>query len=260
MFKKTAIAALVLGVSGAASAAMYGPAPAPACSAGNVTVPCEKTAWDLGIRALYLKTADNVLSGTANDTFNNDSDWGFQLEGSYHFGTGNDATITWLYFDNKYGTSGNADYRKANYNVVNFELGQHVDFGENVDMRFHGGLQYASFEQTSAAAGTVNKDEGIGPRIGMNGSYNFGNGFALTGGSSMAILAADSTQTSVTTNDRDVLVNLGSDVGVKYTHAMAQGDLTLDVGYQINWVDGSRNAGDISYDGLYFGAKWVGNA
>jgi len=264
MFKKTAIAALVLGVSGAASAAMYAPAPAPACSAGNVTVPCEKMAWDLGIHALYLRTANNALSGVAAaDTYNGDSDWGFRLEGSYHFGTGNDLTVEWTWFDNSYGTSGNANYRTAKYNVVNVEMGQHVDFGEMVDMRFHGGIQYADFQQEAGAASTSREDKGIGPRFGFDASYDFGNGFMFTGGSDVALLAAQSSINGTNTDNDTILTNLGGNIGVAYMHAMAQGDLTLDVGYQVNYVLQSRTAagsGDISYDGLYFGAKWVGNA
>lgn len=263
MFKKTAIAALVLGVSGAASAAMYAPAPAPACSAGNVTVPCEKMAWDLGIHALYLRTSDNVGS---TGQYNGDSDWGFRLEGSYHFGTGNDVTIEWTWFDNDFGTNGTAGYRNAKYNVVNVEMGQHVDMGEMFDMRFHGGFQYANFQQQrfdTAAATYDNK--GIGPRFGFDSSYDFGNGFMLTGGSDMALLAAKSSvSTAANANDDTVLTNLGANIGVAYMHAMAQGDLTLDLGYQVNYVFSSRTVAnvsrDISYDGLYFGAKWVGNA
>jgi len=101
MFKKTAIAALVLG-SGAASAAMYAPAPAPACAAGNVTVPCERSAWDLGVDALYLRSEDNNGVGAVNaNSFRAKYGWGFRLEGSYHFGTGNDATVNWAHYNKK---------------------------------------------------------------------------------------------------------------------------------------------------------------
>jgi len=267
MFKKTAIAALVLGFSGAASAAMYAPAPAPACSAGNVTVPCEKTAWDLGIHALYLRTTANHVSGLAVDDVNNDKwGWGFRLEGSYHFSTGNDATLNWTWYDVKHGTSGVRGYRRPRYNIVNFEMGQSVDFGESVDMRFQGGLQYANLKQegTVTALNATRSSEltGLGPRVGMDASYDFGNGFALTGGGDIAMLVGKTTRNGNTSDSATTFFGLGSKVGVKYTQAMAQGDVTLDLGYQVNvWdADGARVNGDVSLDGIYFGVKWVGNA
>ena len=262
MFKKTAIAALVLGVSGAASAAMYAPAPAPACSAGNVTVPCEKSAWDLGIQALYLDAENNAQQAAGTNNFNAKWGWGFRLEGSYHFGTGNDASINWTWLDKKTGTRGTNGYFRPRYNMVNFELGQAVDFGESVDARFFGGLQYASFRQdiTAGGANTDYRLTGFGPRGGVDVSYDFGNGFALTSSGAAAMLVAQDKDVTNNLRNNRVVSNLEAKVGAKYTHAMAQGDLTFQAGYQMNNVNTSGQTGDIGLHGVYLGLKWVGNA
>lgn len=262
MFKKTAIAALVLGFSGAASAAMYAPAAAPACSAGNVSVPCEKSAWDLGVQALYLKAENNDQQDAGND-FNADWGWGFRLEGSYHFGTGNDATLNWLYFDKTTGTSGSNGYFKPKYNIVNFEMGQKADFGEAVDMRFHGGLQYASLKQDIRTGGlnASTKISGLGVRGGIDTAYDFGNGFAVTSSGAMAVLVAKDkvNTTGLNVSNNKVVTGLEAKVGARYTHAMTQGDLSFEGGYQMANYNTSNFAGDVGLHGIYLGLKWVGN-
>lgn len=94
----------------------------PVCTPGNVTVPCEGSAWEFGVQALYLQPAfstQNSISSLVNvsptfavstlnvinnvptfQQFNNDWNWGVRLEGAYHYGTGNDLTINWLHFTN----------------------------------------------------------------------------------------------------------------------------------------------------------------
>src|SRR3989338_274579 len=108
MLKKTTMAVLGLSISGMAAAGMYSAPPAPTCVPGDVTVPCEAKLWDLGIQALYLRPvldADRAYESLSNDGhhYNNldtDWDWGFRLEGSYHFSTGNDITMNWSHYDN----------------------------------------------------------------------------------------------------------------------------------------------------------------
>jgi hypothetical protein len=94
--KKTAVAVLALG-----SSAVFAGTMGPVCAPGNVTIPCEKTAWDLGAQALYLQTSiagdafyDNAHTVSPNASgstsiYHETSTgsqgnwgWGFMVEGS----------------------------------------------------------------------------------------------------------------------------------------------------------------------------------
>ena len=95
--KKTALAVIALGSTAAFAGTM-----GPVCSAVNVTVPCETCAWDFGGRALYLQSATFQPSSqvsfynkgaTGSYGVNPQWGWGFQLEASYHYGTGNDMNL-----------------------------------------------------------------------------------------------------------------------------------------------------------------------
>jgi hypothetical protein len=313
----------------------------PVCTPGNVTVPCERTAWDFGAYALYLQPA--LSAGNGYDFYNTDVDgfrryrdrnpqwgWGFKLEGSYHFHTGNDFNVNWYHLnrDSKrhhsdfflFDTAGEpvvsplgsliTSRFQTEWDAVNFELGQHVDFSEWKVIRFHGGAQYARIEHeyranftTPTAFGSVsnlalvgvpfrlasaeNTFNGFGPRLGADMSYMVGNGVAIYANGATALLVGSSkfhTGRGVLTNlltpfigvpgrgSRTVMVpEMDAKLGAKYTYAMAQGDLTLDVGYM--WVQywnpthhiyGHINGGytpresNFSLNGVYFGAKWVG--
>ena len=331
--KKTAIAVLALG-----SSAVFAGTMGPVCTPGNVTVPCERTAWDFGVQALYLQPVYSGgfgyggFDGGFDDAFvtstrhyrNQDPrwGWGFKLEGSYHFSTGNDLNVNWYHmsrstdrrhsgfaqFDPITGTVdffGRSRFRPR-WDAVNVEFGQHVDFGEFKDIRFHAGLQYAHIEHEARATvyfptlfpnlpffGRAEaKFDGIGPRIGMDMTYNLGNGFGVYGNGATAILVGDSKFfargiTSLLATDsfgvrgskRAIVPEVEAKLGAKYTYAMAQGDVTLDAGYM--WVNyfnaqhvivpstlGSGIFGlstpdvhetNFALHGPYVGLKWVGN-
>ncbi|MDI9819634.1 MULTISPECIES: Lpg1974 family pore-forming outer membrane protein [unclassified Legionella] len=230
MLKKTTLAVLGLAASGFVSAGMYSPPPAPSCAPGDVTVPCEAKRWDIGVQALYLKPtydADRGYEFTPAGTLreaNDDWSWGYRLEGSYHFNTGNDVTMTWMHFDNDSTQSGFAGLTPfsgasfvpfnlsldTRFDQVNLVMGQHVDIGLLKDARFYGGLQYTRIRVDArnrylatpvaiapvAPGGFVlnrNVDfNGLGPVIGVDYAYNLTHGFSLTANLAGSILYGSS--------------------------------------------------------------------
>ncbi len=291
--KKTAGAVLLVLGSSAAFAGTMGPV----CTPGNVTVPCERTAWAFGVQALYLQTTGNEFAGaTATPTaifseFDNDWNWGFKVEAAYHFNTGNDFNVNWYHLGNDE-TSHTFNFSafggglttlsvEPRWDAVNAEFGQTVDFSAQKTIRFHGGLQYARIKNDlrsvsgASVANAESKFDGVGPRIGADMSYDLGNGLAIYGNGASSLLVGDSSFSSVSNNaafastfngSRTVIVpEFEAKLGAMYTHAMAQGDITIDAGYM--WVDylsaqtnvSTGNENDFALHGPYVGLKWVGN-
>lgn len=317
--KKTAVAVLALG-----SSAVFAGTMGPVCSSVNVTVPCESTAWDFGARALYLQpivTTEDYGSFAADTAgkyvdYSNKWAWGFMIEGSYHFNTGNDANLNWYHvgksatksFSSSYTLRGVTPFTGTavttgtasvdpKWDAVNFEVGQHVDFGENKHIRFHGGVEYVRLanDVTLGAAGTLNAASysfslnrqptynGFGPRVGADMGYDWGNGLGIYANAAAGVYAGSSkvsgtfspsTGTSyfASASSTTVVPELETKLGIKYDYAMAQGDLTLDVGWMwINYFNAQRSiemnatgfddiqTGDFALQGLFFGLKWLGN-
>lgn len=297
--KQTAIAVLALG-----SSAVFAGTMGPVCAPGNVTVPCEMNAWDFGARALYLKPTLNgdfayfaTRTVANNETYldtNPNWGWGFEIEGSYHFSTGNDFNINWYHFSKNTNVNGRvlanqalplARYEfKPQWDAVNFEFGQHVDFGDMKSIRFHGGAQWARTklaQDLRAAVAPQARFEaantsynGFGPRLGADMFYGFGNGVGIFANAATAILAGSSkfNYTDYTVAPRanahgsftTVVPEVDAKLGANYTFALAQGDLTLDVAYMwVNYFDaiqqGLGQEADFGLNGIVFGGKWVGN-
>lgn len=223
MLKKITIAVLGLSASGLMFAGTMGPA----CIPGNVTVPCAAELWELGADALYLTSiygatkSNEVAINSQYKEVNSDWNWGYRLNGAYHFNTGNDVTINWTHFSssvNQMGLAGsvilnpvvtlpNVPFQLISRNrmdQVNAVMGQHVDLGQRDKMRFYAGLQYANIQSNAQSYYTSaiitgltgyslskfdNTDyKGYGPSFGIDYSYNITEAFSLTANGSGSIL------------------------------------------------------------------------
>ncbi len=203
------------------------------CSAGDVTVPCTSCpVWDFGIRALYLKPTTNIGQGSRwfiqgdnrlQQGVQPDWGWGFQLEASRHFGSGQDLTADWAHFN----AGSNSIYSPGlpvNYidaagvlkTITNIEaannpvwdqvdiaMGQQVDFGENKFIRLHGGFNYSRVGDNgyNSIQTLTDRDSvlyvrnlssvfnGFGPRIGIDLNYESRSHWLIYGKGAMSILA-----------------------------------------------------------------------
>jgi hypothetical protein len=219
MLNKTTLAILSWLISGFASAGTM----SSSCIPDNVTVPCECRKWNLGVQALYLqplysaKGIETDLEGNFR-TARLKWGWGYRLEGSYHFHTGNDISMTLIHYDNNSNGGHFAEFTQyaatrvpfnlslANkFDQVNLILGQHVDMGTRKKLRFYGGIQYAQFRVdtknhyttvpialSEIAVTSLDKlqntqFQGIGPVLGIDYSYNLIPCFSLTGNTAFSI-------------------------------------------------------------------------
>lgn len=223
MFKRATIAILGLAASVATAGSM-----GPVCTPGNVTVPCVTQLWDFSAQALYLRSILGSERASQVDTLplgkeiKSDWNWGYFLEGSYHFNTGNDITINWMHFSTStdptefFGTltipavgvppiPAPFEFISRNrIDQVNAVLGQHTDVSERKKMRFYGGLQYANIQATATnyyitelfptlASNPFSKFDntdykGFGPVVGIDYAYHITPSLSLTANGGGSIL------------------------------------------------------------------------
>ena len=190
-----------------------------------------------------------------------------------------------------YATSlGSSSSINPKWDAVNIEFAQHVNFGERKSIRFHGGAQYArvtnnvtkynliGFEIGEIVNHTTTYNpsyNGFGPRVGADMTYDLNHGLGIYANAAAGILAGtrsyNATYTDSFTNafrfnasNTAVVPMIDTKLGAKYTHPVAQGDLTFDAGWM--WVNYfniqetlAANINDFGLQGLYFGLKWKGN-
>ena len=289
--KKTAIALFLI-----SNTVVYAGSMGPVCNGVNSTVPCESKGWSVAGKALYLKASANTSANfvVAEPPEYNPQlmyHWGFELEAAYKFNTGNDLNLNWYHMkgsrDMNFGPSpshyiqlgsdkvsqsgiSGTSQSQGQWDAANIEVGQHVNYGENKSIRFHGGAQFAHLYNeidlanqvslTSNANGnqiysrTVNSNRsfnGFGPRVGADLSYTLPSGFGLYANAATTLLAGttsikDSFQGGLGNNKTGisdyvsssltvVVPEIDAKLGVNYTHKLAQGDLAFDAGWF--WTD-----------------------
>lgn len=290
--KKITVTVLTL-----ANSALFAGTMGPVCTPINSTVPCEERAWDVGITALYLRPAYSANSGynqiipTAGvirhyTDWDLAYDWGFKLEGSYHFNTGNDINVNWYELDtdaNGFLVNNHRHYHQdIKWDAVNAEVAQSVDFSPNSNMRFHGGAQYASIRISNDTFNSSNaflfnnnsKFSGFGPRAGVDMHFGLNRETGIYAKSAAAVLVGTSkffTGFLLSYGSKHAIVpELESRVGVDYSLEMARGKVTLDAGYMwFNYFNTLHNSvlalfatgieSNFGASGPYVGLKYVGN-
>lgn len=248
----------------------------PTCNSEDVTVPCVNTGWDFGVQALYLRPSYSGSMGWVgvNTTFGGqflpttrientpEWAWGFKLEGSYHFNTGNDLNLNWYHLGERTAQMISRETAlsrlegehlttvKPSWDAINLELGQRVNFGEIKNIRIHGGLQVANIRTHIGItgpdqltdpvvpftyAGEANaKFTGIGPRLGTDMSYSIFSGFDFYAKGAVAVLVGKGKLSQTYTNS---INDLSFNYALKTTNAtITVPELEAKLGINYNYL------------------------
>jgi hypothetical protein len=221
--------------------------------------------YDFGIQAtlgyIFENTANGIeLSFRNITTSDSDSAAGIELNGS---------------IDEPGDLHSNLGYE---LNAFDLMISQFIDIGNNMQMRFAGGLAYVELEQTQdtsfepldpaatdSAANNKSEFTGWGPRLGIDARYDFGQGFGIVAGGSVAYflgeLTIDSTlfahdlpnQESLHVQneiDSHGVTNLRGNLGIDYVFFFDDeaSTLGLELGYLADYyADGVGNLNGIDF-------------
>lgn len=159
----------------------------PVCKESPLTVPCDMKKWSLSGQAIYMQmpTGNNLSRTTLTGSLGSVTkggepgwNWGFQLEGAYHFSNGKDIDLNWYHLRGSRGgslpapvalgsvylpqtptgisspvSSTNVIVEKFDSNVntgwdmVNIEHGRQINFDEEFYARVHFGGEYSRVAQ-----------------------------------------------------------------------------------------------------------------
>ncbi len=267
---------------------------------------CGSAAWDFGIQALYLKPSYSGEYAYLNDTrvsphvdrrnaLEANWDWGFKLEGSYHFNPNNDLNLNWYHY--KQPTTGSFVFRtnptadvythEPTWNAVNLEVGQYARFNEMNILRLHGGLQYAQLKTTYEGHGTdpitgpgtenvFMQYYGVGPRVGADIIiYSANTGLAFAAKGAAAMLAGDrkfnyseTFGVGYATSGSNFAVVPEAELKLEgqYNYITSVGTFNVTLGYLfVNYFNALADHDefeaaetDLAFNGPYLGIKWTG--
>jgi hypothetical protein len=263
------------------------------CNPFTVSIPTQQGGFSFGADALYVKpSASNgayiTIAGTNTGTTTapafNDTirvadpsyQWGFDVNAAYRIPcTGNDVTAIWTHLGNNSDNhdhvsfpvsigigddvflpgaitaSGNVDFN--NYDAVDIDFGQRVNFGDYFNFRIFTGVRWAQVEENINATATLfvpgivgalpattatdavqdeSKFNGVGPQFGLDGRYCLGYGFGVDANitTSLLIGTGDASTTETITT---------ATVGAATTQAIINTDLDNRTGHVVPALDAS---------------------
>lgn len=242
-----------------------------------------------------LPSADNESYSTITDSSGNaihysvvnidpDYDFGFAASLGYIFSeTANGIELLYQSLNandtDSFGIREEKDERNISAHVdydldtLDLMVSQFMDIGTQMQMRFSGGLAYVDLKQEQKTS-TVDllfdsthdlteksSFKGLGPRVGIDARYEFGEGFGLLGGGSIAYylgdLDLDSSSLSTYTNQEDQIVTMEDDLD---DHAVANLRANLGVDYVLFFDNESRSTVgiELGYQVDYY-ADTIGN-
>lgn len=294
------------------------------CEVSDVTTSCLQDSWGIEAHALLLNANTDAIDiplqiyssqGQAEYGTNPTWQWGFQVGGTYIWNTGNDFVWSWSNYRNdsinktlahpvELGTIvqqnissmipdrviQDAILETASFNTtyewdqINFEFGQPMDFPVRVKIRPHAGLQISrvanylntrfgtsdSQENSLFTTRTSSMFNGLGPRSGLELRWESDWGLSVYGRGNLGLMYGPAKNNEYVV---DILANattiynasltrivstLDSQLGAECQFDLAQGIVSLDMGWQWNTYQGALKDTSFSIQGLFFGLKWLG--
>lgn len=227
------------------------------CGPQPVSVICDQAAWGFSMKALYLqpRLSSEGYYGFSSITpheqvynhLTNGWGWGFQLEGSYYFSSGNDLNLNWYHhtnsdkvvlpnsFTDPFGdqlvASGKAS-RSPRWDAANVEFGQQVDFGPFHPIRLHAGVQYARIKETGGfsaygepqsilsspialfGVGSGMLFTGFGPRVGVDVSHVWKSGIGVHVNTATSLLVGYTSFSHLVFSSTAALVQTGAETTI----------------------------------------------
>ncbi len=157
----------------------------------------------------------------------------------------------------------------VSYDNVNADFGQYVNVGSSLRLRFLGGLQYAALQEQiisrfygpSPLVIQLNQQSsfsGIGPRLGVDSSYQLRRGFRLTGQAANALLIGQTTPsqyvlTAISDGNSGIGVNQEYVASPPFVHTVYTANAKLGIGYSRNLQNGIT----LFCDGGYMAALFI---
>jgi hypothetical protein len=267
----------------------------------SIRVPALKSGFEFSVAALWLQpSGGDLLYSVLTSPFPIESpSWenqyvspghtfSFDLGMRYVFSdTGRDVQLQWTHMDSNDSDATNANVDDGqfvappyetgpdgggienssssvnfNYDVINLDVGQYLQFGQRVQMRFFNGVSYAKIKQAwnsfytdNPGDFTVSQDvdsdyQSFGPRAGVLATYDIGHHIHLVSqvASSLLIGELKSSTTYLSSSDTENIENnyqtidtddqmevvpaFDGKLGLSYTYPVDESVLTIEAGYQ----------------------------